>query len=43
MGQQVEWQVTRRKAVGKWVEEVLPFLSQFGAPDDVRLVFGFDS
>ena len=39
----VTWQTTRRHAVHEWPDEVLPVLQQLGNPDDVRLVFGFDS
>ena len=39
----VTWQTTRRHAVHEWPDDVLPVLQQLGDPDDVRLVFGFDS
>lgn len=42
-GEYVEWTETRRKSVRQWPDENLPILATLGGPDDVRLVFGFDS
>lgn len=39
----VSWEATRRHAVHEWPDLVLPVLQQLGDPDNVRLVFGFDS
>ena len=40
---QVEWKTTCAEAAGEFYTIVLPWLRTVGAPDDVRLVFGFDS
>ncbi len=42
-GVEVSWVSTIRKAVHSWPDEVLPVLATIGSPEDVRLVFGFDS
>lgn len=42
-GEYVTFKKTRREAVYDWPAKVLPALAKLGAPDDVRLVFGFDS
>lgn len=34
---------TRRADVRNWPDVILPLLASIGAPDDVRLVFGFDN
>lgn len=39
----IKWVEMARQAAGAFVDEVLPWLGQFGAPEDVRLVMGFDS
>jgi hypothetical protein len=39
----VEWKMTYRDAAGRFHEQVLPVLRGLGDPDDVRIVFGFDS
>lgn len=40
---QIEWEETAAEACQPFVTEALPWLRQFGAPADVRIVFGFDS
>ena len=42
-GEQVEWKSTVREAVNNWPDDILPVLASIGNPDEVRLVFGFDS
>lgn len=42
-GEYIEWSETRRKDVRDWPSDILPLLESLGAPDDVRLVFGFDN
>ena len=42
-GRQVSWTTTIRHAVHAWPDDVLPVLETLGKPEDVRLVFGFDS
>lgn len=42
-GEVVQWTTTRREAVGDWPGEFLPILATLGEPNNVRLVFGFDS
>ncbi len=42
-GEYIEWTETRLSAVRDWPTIVLPILRTLGSPDDVRLVFGFDS
>lgn len=37
------WPVTYREAAGQYVTELVPWLESLGAPDDVRIVMGFDS
>jgi hypothetical protein len=39
----VEWPVTYKEAAGRFYEQIIPALQKLGAPDDVRIVFGFDS
>lgn len=39
----IEWQETAAEACNGFVNEALPWLRRFGAPADVRIVFGFDS
>ena len=41
--EEVARQVTYREAAGYFVEKTMPTLAQLGAPDDVRVVFGFDN
>lgn len=38
-----QWQVSYYQAAQEFVDETLPRLAELGAPDDVRIVFGFDS
>lgn len=40
---QIEWPISYSKAAGRFYAEVLPALQALGSPDDVRIVFGFDS
>lgn len=40
---QLFWTQPLREAVGPFVDTIIPWLQTLGAPDDVRLVFGFDS
>ena len=40
---QLEWTETYRESVGEYVFERIEMLKQFGPPDKVRLVMGFDS
>lgn len=40
---QDEWSVPLMRSVQGFVEVVIPGLEQMGPPDDVRIVFGFDS
>lgn len=42
-GVRVSWVSTIRHAVHEWPDDVLPILATIGAPEGVRLVFGFDS
>ena len=42
-GVQISWISTIEKAVREWNKDVLPVLAKLGDPEDVRLVFGFDS
>lgn len=37
------WAVTYRERAREFVENFIPALQQLGAPEDVRIVFGFDS
>lgn len=39
----VRWQRPLRESVPAFVNEILPWLQTLGKPDEVRLVFGFDS
>ena len=39
----VEWEETYRETVGFIVDEILQKMAELGGPDDVRLVFWFDS
>lgn len=39
----VEWKLSYRDAAGKFYEQILPEMQKLGSPDDVRIVFGFDS
>ena len=42
-GREIRWTQKRSDGMHGWVETVVPWLQTLGAPDDVRLVFGFDS
>ncbi len=42
-GEYIDWTSTVEEHVHDWPKECLPFLRMLGAPNDVRLVFGFDS
>lgn len=39
----IEWEETYAQAVGSFYTRVLPSLQKLGKPENVRLVFGFDS
>lgn len=39
----VEWPLTYEQAAGRFYKQIMPALAQLGAPEDVRIVFGFDS
>jgi hypothetical protein len=38
-----QWSIPTAEVAGRFYDEVLPALRTLGAPDDVRIVFGFDS
>lgn len=38
---EVEWETTCAECAGAFYREVMPWLETLGAPEDVRLVFGF--
>lgn len=42
-GVRAKWTTTIRKATHNWPDIILPVLLTIGPPEDVRLVFGFDS
>lgn len=42
-GEYIDWTESRRVDVRNWPDAILPILATLGSPDDVRLVFGFDS
>jgi len=42
-GEYIEWMSTVGERVRSWHHVCLPFLAMLGAPDDVRIVFGFDN
>lgn len=39
----VEWPISYQTAAGRFYEHVIPALQKLGAPEDVRIVFGFDN
>lgn len=39
----VEWDVTYRESAYGFFDEIIPALSKYGAPDDVRCIYNFDS
>lgn len=39
----IEWPLTYREAAGRFYTDIIPALEKLGQPDDVRIVFGFDS
>lgn len=39
----VEWSLSYKEAAGRFYDQIIPVLEQLGSPDDVRIVFGFDS
>jgi hypothetical protein len=39
----VEWPLTYKEAAGRFYKQILPALQKLGKPEDVRIVFGFDS
>jgi hypothetical protein len=40
---QIEWKESYADCVNKFLTKTIPALQEFGKPDDVRLVFYFDS
>lgn len=38
-----QWEVVYRDEAGQFLTDVLPRLKAAGKPEDVRIVFGFDS
>lgn len=39
----VEWPLTYQQAAGRFFTDIIPALQKLGPPDNVRIVFGFDS
>jgi hypothetical protein len=39
----VEWPISYKNAAGRFYSQIIPELQKLGAPDDVRIVFAFDS
>jgi hypothetical protein len=40
---EISWQITRRELAGSFIAVFVPALRALGAPENVRIVFGFDS
>lgn len=39
----VEWSISYEQAAGRFYSQIIPVLGKLGKPEDVRIVFGFDS